>query len=139
MKTNQAQRRTLVKCYDHTRDNAETIWVHQFFGKQKSNFGRHKILCKPVMYFILDKVQSQPTFICSPMTPGYMSCNLEQDLTSSCLCSWSTGVTEKQLHIQYYNCVEVYANTKWKKVSANFTALAGRISIDFFTFLKHLK
>ena len=77
MKTNQAQRRTLAKCYDHTRDNAETIWVHQFFGKQKSNFERHKILCKPVMYFILDEVQSQPTFICSPMTPGYMSCNLE--------------------------------------------------------------
>ena len=49
-------------------------------------------------------------------TPGYTSTpdiaqyHLEQNLTVSCLCCWSTDLTEREIPMQYYAIMEMYAD-----------------------------
>ena len=43
-------------------------------------------------------------------TPDIAQYHLEQNLTASCLLCWSTGLTEREIPMQYYTSTEMYAN-----------------------------
>ena len=43
-------------------------------------------------------------------TPDIAQYYLEQNLTASCLHSWSTGLTKREIPMQYYTSTEMYAD-----------------------------
>ena len=77
-------------------------------------------------------------FLASIPTPGRVRCQVENNLTSSWIRSWSTGIRERYLPLLYYICIEVHVNKARKNKSAvSYTYRRKKhnfASIYFFSF-----
>ena len=54
--------------------------------------------------------EANQNLLANTSTPDVVQYHLEYNLTASCLCCWSTGLTEREIPMQYYTGMEMYAN-----------------------------
>ena len=56
------------------------------------------------------QINARMNLLANTLTPDIAQYHLEQNLTASCLCCWSSGLTKREIPTQYYTSTEMYAD-----------------------------
>ena len=69
----------------------------------------------PMRFFVMlllyeTRICSEPARISNTSTTDLAQYHLEQKLIAGCHYCWSTGLTEREIHMQYYRSLEMYTN-----------------------------